>query len=215
LTDGLTGVANRRQFDASLEREWLSARREACPLSLLMIDVDHFKLYNDRYGHAQGDSCLRNIAAALDQTCRRAGDLTARCGGEEFMILLPGTPRDGAWHMANRVLDAVRKLDIPHQDSPATRKVSVSIGIACYDEASDCWAAEPGELRYAGDSLRHRSGSDLLLAADRAVYCAKRAGRARAKICEIGAAQGMEAVVDNTPRGTKRVQIQGPVSTAR
>jgi diguanylate cyclase (GGDEF)-like protein len=208
LTDSLTGIANRRQFDGSLEREWLCARRDAKPLSLLMIDVDHFKLFNDRYGHAKGDSCLRNIAAALAATCRRPSDLAARCGGEEFMILLPMTPREGAWHMADRLLDAVRKLDIAHEDSPASRKVTVSIGIACYDAASDCWQAEPRELRFARDSTHHHSGSDLLLAADRAVYSAKRAGRDRAKLCDIGDAEALERSADNTSRRTTRPPLQ-------
>src|ERR1700678_1598089 len=95
-TDALTGISNRRQFDVSLEREWLRAKRSREPVSLLMIDVDHFKLYNDLYGHPQGDICLRQVTQALQSTCRRPADLVARYGGEEFMILLPQTPRQGA-----------------------------------------------------------------------------------------------------------------------
>ena len=110
-TDGLTGVANRRQFDVSLESEWRRAQRSGEPVSLLMIDVDHFKLYNDLYGHPQGDICLCRVTQALRSTCGRPADLVARYGGEEFMILLPQTPREGANHMAQRqVLDAVTAL---------------------------------------------------------------------------------------------------------
>src|SRR6202789_1296224 len=103
-TDALTGVANRRQFDELLEREWLRARRSGEPVSLLMIDVDHFKLYNDLYGHPKGDICLRHVAQVLKRACRRPADIVARYGGEEFMILLPETPRQGRQRMPQQVL---------------------------------------------------------------------------------------------------------------
>src|SRR6202790_3045633 len=115
-TDALTGVAKRRQFDESLEREWLRARRAGDPVSLLMIDVDHFKLYNDLYGHPKGDICLRWVAQALVSACKRPADLVARYGGEEFVMLLPQTPRHGAEHVAIQVLDAVKALGIFHED---------------------------------------------------------------------------------------------------
>lgn len=106
-TDGLTGVGNRRNFDDMLDREWQRARRQGTALALLLIDVDHFKLYNDRYGHPMGDTCLKRVARSLDGTVRRTADFVARCGGEEFAILLPNTDRDGAVCMAQRALDAI------------------------------------------------------------------------------------------------------------
>jgi len=167
-TDGLTGVANRRQFDVSLQSEWLRAHRSGEPLSLLMIDVDHFKLFNDLYGHSQGDTCLCRVTQALQSACRRPADLLARYGGEEFMILLPQTPRQGAKHMAQHVLDAVRALGISHENSPTARHLTVSVGIGCYDDATACWASPAHGLR----------ACDLVEAADKALYCAKQAGRA-------------------------------------
>jgi diguanylate cyclase (GGDEF)-like protein len=174
-TDALTGVANRRQFDESLEREWLRARRSGDPVALLMIDVDHFKLYNDLYGHPKGDVCLRHVAQALSSACKRPADLVARYGGEEFMILLPQTPRCGAQRIAQQVLDAVAALGIFHEDSQTTHYVSVSVGIACFDDAS----ASRENLSHA---LR---ASDLVQAADKALYSAKQAGRGQAKLRDI------------------------------
>jgi len=174
-TDGLTGIANRRQFDVSLESEWLRAQRSGEPVSLLMIDVDHFKLYNDLYGHPQGDMCLCRVTQALRSTCRRPADLVARYGGEEFMILLPQTPREGAKHMAQQVLDAVAALGIFHENSQTTHYVSVSVGIGCFDDASACWASEVHGL----------CAADLIQAADKALYSAKQAGRARATLRDI------------------------------
>jgi diguanylate cyclase (GGDEF)-like protein len=174
-TDALTGVANRRQFDESLEREWLRARRSGDPVALLMIDVDHFKLYNDLYGHPKGDVCLRHVAQALLSACKRPADLVARYGGEEFMILLPQTPRCGAQRIAQQVLDAVAALGIFHEDSQTTHYVSVSVGIACFDDAS----ASRENLSHA---LR---ASDLVQAADKALYSAKQAGRGQAKLRDI------------------------------
>jgi diguanylate cyclase (GGDEF)-like protein len=174
-TDGLTGVANRRQFDVSLESEWRRAQRSGEPVSLLMIDVDHFKLYNDLYGHPQGDTCLCRVTQALRSTCGRPADLVARYGGEEFMILLPQTPREGANHMAQQVLDAVAALGIFHENSQTTHYVSVSVGIGCFDHASAGWASEVHGL----------CASDLVQAADKALYSAKQAGRARATLRDI------------------------------
>jgi diguanylate cyclase (GGDEF)-like protein len=174
-TDSLTGVANRRQFDESLEREWLRARRSGDPVSLLMIDVDHFKLYNDRYGHPKGDVCLRHVTQALLSACKGPADLVARYGGEEFVILLPQTPRHGAQHMAQQVIDEVAAIGIFHEDSQTTHHVSVSVGIACFDDASACWENDSHALR----------ASDLVQAADKALYSAKRAGRGQAKLRDI------------------------------
>ena len=175
-TDALTGVANRRLFDESLKREWLRGRRTGDALSLLLIDVDHFKLYNDRYGHPQGDDCLRQVAQALMSACHRPADLAARYGGEEFMLLLPQTPVQGAQWVAERVLAAVQALGIPHeglvdQGSAAISRpiVSVSVGVACHDDGSICRAASHATCKPGA----------LVLAADQALYAAKRAGRAR------------------------------------
>jgi diguanylate cyclase (GGDEF)-like protein len=172
--DPLTGVANRRLFDSTLTHEWLRARRTADPLSLLLIDVDHFKQYNDRYGHLPGDDCLRRVAHALAQTCQRPADLVARYGGEEFMVLLPLTPRAGADHVARRLHDAIRSLGSEHADGVGGA-VTVSVGIACHDGASPCATAAHENCR----------ASDLVLAADSALYDAKHAGRAQSKRREI------------------------------
>jgi diguanylate cyclase (GGDEF)-like protein len=174
-TDALTGVANRRQFDESLEREWLRARRESDPVSLLMIDVDHFKLYNDLYGHPKGDDCLRHLTQAFVSACKRPADLVARYGGEEFTILLPQTPRHVAKHIAGQVLDTVAALGIFHEDSRTTHYVSVSIGIGCFDDASASWAKDSHAL----------NASDLIRAADGALYSAKQAGRAQAMLHDV------------------------------
>jgi diguanylate cyclase (GGDEF)-like protein len=184
-TDGLTGVANRRHFDDMLEREWWRSCRSRDPLALLLVDVDHFKLYNDRYGHPKGDICLQNVAQALTNTLRRSADLVARYGGEEFGVVLPQTMRSGAEHMAQRMLDAVAALGIPHAASDTSPIVSVSIGVAYYDEAN----AEPPkgvtEARFRGTDHIQSTEADLVLAADRALYSAKHAGRARAMLLDV------------------------------
>jgi diguanylate cyclase (GGDEF)-like protein len=177
-TDSLTGIANRRQLDVALECEWLRAQRCSDPFSLLMIDVDHFKLYNDLYGHPQGDVCLRCVTQALRSVCKRPADLVARYGGEEFVILLPQTPRQGAQHMAQRVLDAVAEFGIFHEKSQTTHYVTVSVGIGCFDDVSASWASESHGL----------CASDLVDAADKALYSAKQAGRARVGLQDIAQA---------------------------
>jgi diguanylate cyclase (GGDEF)-like protein len=182
-TDALTGIANRRQFDESLGREWLRAQRSGDPVSLLMIDVDHFKLYNDLYGHPKGDICLQHVTQALLSACKRPADLVARYGGEEFIILLPYTPRQGAQHMAQKVLETVAAFGIFHEDSATTHYVTVSVGIACYDDVSTCWVNPP--LQHRDDVNTRRSAGNLILAADQALYSAKRAGRAQAKLRDI------------------------------
>jgi diguanylate cyclase (GGDEF)-like protein len=181
--DVLTGVANRRLFEEMLEREWLRARRAGEYVSLLLVDVDHFKLFNDRYGHPKGDACLRDIALALVGVCQRPADLVARYGGEEFSVLLPQTPQSGAERMAGKVLDAVRTLSIRHEDSPTAPHVSVSVGIASYD-ASTYLVSPSAEHRF-GDASHGPCARDLVLAADQALYSAKRAGRAQAKLQNI------------------------------
>jgi len=176
--DALTEVSNRRAFDQALAVEWKRGLRVGAPLSLLLVDVDHFKRFNDRYGHPAGDGCLRSVAQALRGVCLRPSDLAARYGGEEFALLLPHTPRAGAEHLARRVLGAVAGLGIPHEASPTAQTVTVSVGVACYDERSPCW----GE--HAAGSLENphvtRTASDLVRCADQALYDAKRGGRAQA-----------------------------------
>ncbi|CZF77745.1 Phytochrome-like protein cph2 [Grimontia celer] len=126
--DSLTQVPNRRMLDERLEEEWRRALRYQTPLSILIVDIDHFKQYNDKYGHALGDQCLTQVAEALSQVERRAGALLARFGGEEFVFLLPGSNRENAISVANRALEAVRKLEIPHGDSPVAPIVTISAG---------------------------------------------------------------------------------------
>lgn len=179
--DSLTGIANRRAFDRSLAREWLVARRSGNSISLLSVDMDHFKSYNERYGRQQGDECLRQVAAALVSACRRPADIVARYEGQEFMMLLPQTARLGAEHIGRRVLDAVQALDIRHEESLPTGYLSVSVGIAFRDDRS----------KQKIDDARLTAG-DLVLAANKALGFAKRAGRARAKLRDIADIDGPE-----------------------
>jgi len=159
--DALTGIANRRRFDAALEQESGRLARVGMPLALLMIDVDHFKTYNDNYGHPAGDECLRRIAQLLQRHARRPGDLVARYGGEEFAILLPNTDLAGARRLAEDVRAALISIMMPHQGNPAGI-VTVSIGLHAIA---------------AGDKL-HGAGW-LVECADQALYAAKAAGRNR------------------------------------
>ena len=159
-SDGLTGLANRRLFNSSLATEWRRALRDERSLSILMIDVDEFKAFNDTYGHQDGDLCLKAVARCIDDRARRPGDLAARYGGEEFALILPSTDAAGAAFLGEALRQAIRDLAIPH--AAASRKVvTVSIGIA---------TGVP----------RNANGSDALLrAADAALYAAKLAGRDR------------------------------------
>lgn len=159
--DSLTGLANRRHFDHSLAREWERLRRENRSMAVLFIDVDFFKPYNDTYGHAAGDDCLERVGKALATAARRPGDLVARYGGEEFVVLLPGTELAGAREVAERILQEVDALALPHAGSQVASHVTVSIGVAVRLPS----AGEPPQV--------------LLDAADKAVYAAKRAGRHR------------------------------------
>ncbi len=128
--DALTEIPNRRRFDEVMEREWHRATRSNYPISLMIIDIDHFKLYNDTYGHGQGDDCLRSVATSMARSLRRAGDFLARYGGEEFAVVLPDTPAPQALETAQNILNAVDELAIPHKTSPVRPHVSISIGIA-------------------------------------------------------------------------------------
>ncbi|GLR89284.1 sensor domain-containing diguanylate cyclase [Bradyrhizobium iriomotense] len=161
-TDGLTGLANRRAFDERLAEEWARARRDGTQLSLLLIDVDHFKKFNDHYGHLAGDGCLRALGKILASHARRTADLAARYGGEEFALLLPNTGADGCAQIGEEIRDGLRDLAMLHAQNPPSRLVTVSVGAATSlpsQTATDCNA--------------------LVAAADRALYAAKDSGRDR------------------------------------
>ncbi len=159
FNDGLTGVANRRWFDERLQVEWLRCRRNRMPLSLILLDLDHFKSYNDRYGHQAGDDCLRLVAQSMKARLGRPADLLARYGGEEFVCLLPETPIDGARAKADDLGKGVLSLNIANADSPTAAVVTMSCGVA---------SAMP-----SGDS----TPAELLQRADEMLYAAKHAGR--------------------------------------
>ena len=128
--DGLTGVANRRRFDSILEVEWANARRNNQPLSVIMLDIDHFKQYNDHYGHLQGDACLKQVAQVLNSAATRARDLFARFGGEEFVLVLPETDGKSAAKIAERCRNLIFKEQIAHAASPTSQILTLSIGVS-------------------------------------------------------------------------------------
>ncbi len=161
LQDGLTDLANRRRFDAAIDEEYARAMRNQTSLALVMLDVDHFKKYNDQYGHPQGDECLKKISKSLKTASTRPGDLVARYGGEEFAILLPGTDMGGATAVAERVRLAIQAMQIVHAGN-AGSVVTISAGVA---------AMVP--------SRKYNSPADLILLADQALYEAKESGRNR------------------------------------
>lgn len=150
--DGLTGIANRRHFNAMLRREWRRARRQGQPLALALVDVDHFKPYNDSLGHQAGDRALQRVADTLAGTARRAEDLVARYGGEEFAVILPGIDEEGALVLAERLRQAVESLGLPHPASPVARVITVSLGVACQLPGCAAWA-DPEELVREADTL--------------------------------------------------------------
>jgi diguanylate cyclase (GGDEF)-like protein len=186
-TDGLTGVANRHLFDQMLEREWRRSRRGADPISLLLVDVDHFQLYNEHYGRPRGDACLQRVTKAVGDSCRRAADLVARGGADELMVLLPQTPREGAELIAHRILDAVHALQLVHVKSPTKANLSVSVGIGCYDELSACWSKAGLDHRRGGELQIACHANDLLLAADQALRSGKRDRYSQVRLCDISA----------------------------
>ena len=165
--DGLTGVFNRRHFDERLVSEWGRAARTGAALSVVLLDVDYFKRYNDRYGHQVGDDCLRRVAACLKAGLRRPADLVARYGGEEFVCLLPDTELRGALAVARQLGAAVHALQIEHGDSAAASVVTVSLGV-CSRGACAAAPATPA-LQGGAEALLH--------AADGQLYRAKAAGR--------------------------------------
>lgn len=158
--DGLTGLHNRRFLNENIEREWYRLRREKKPLSVIMFDVDFFKLYNDHYGHQGGDECLKEVAGRLRKQVKRASDILARYGGEEFAVVLPGTPAVGAGYVAESLREGVDSMKLPHEKSPFGH-VTLSVGVATLVPDND------------------HEFADLFNMADEALYAAKEAGRNR------------------------------------
>lgn len=158
-SDGLTGILNRRSFDNYLHKEWSRAHREKKEIALLLIDIDHFKAFNDHYGHQGGDACLRDVARELGENLRRPGDIVARYGGEEFVIVLPDSNLEGATSIAETLCEKIQGLNIRHEFSPVANCVTISLGVACILPSVDVTA-------------------DLLVKfADLALYRAKDGGR--------------------------------------
>ena len=167
MYDGLTNIKNRRFFDETFEKTFSEIKRDKKSLAVLMIDIDFFKLYNDNYGHGQGDETLRKVAKALEKTIKRASDFVARYGGEEFVILLKDINKDGVEAVANNLLNAIRELKITHEFSKIENYVTVSIGVSYYNSSSDITKLE------------------LLLKADETLYNVKNSGRNNFAILEV------------------------------
>ncbi len=157
--DSLTGIPNRRLFEEELGKEWARAKRDNAPLSLIMADIDHFKEYNDHYGHPAGDLCLVDVAQTLYHALSRPGDVAARIGGEEFAILLPQTDLNGAIAVAEQIRERILALNLPHEASPVASQVTLSFGVSSSELAS---VSSPAEL---------------IRTSDIALYEAKRCGR--------------------------------------
>lgn len=170
MRDGLTGISNRRSFDEAFAREWRRMQRECGELSIILIDIDFFKHYNDTYGHQEGDTCLKAVAAAIDRSVHRAGDLAARYGGEEFVVLLPATGINAAVELAERIRMTVEELSIPHTVSGAAPHITISLGVASI--------------------VPDQTGSPemLLNFADQGLYAAKASGRNRVKFAKAALA---------------------------
>jgi diguanylate cyclase (GGDEF)-like protein len=156
--DGLTAIFNRRFFDERLAMEWSRSGRNGAPISVILIDVDHFKRYNDCYGHLAGDACLRTVARRLKENLHRPADLVARYGGEEFGCILPETDLKGAMQLAAQLQNAVLKQQIPHADSPVTTCVTVSLGVASTEGPHD--GRSTAGLLALADTMLYRSKSD-------------------------------------------------------
>lgn len=172
FTDGLTGISNRRMFDKRLESEWMEARDTGKPVSLIVLDIDHFKRFNDIHGHIAGDECLKQVARALLNVVRRADDVVARFGGEEFIILLPETDQEVAHELATSCSDAIAQLRIPHGGSDVSPYVTASFGV--------------GTAR----STEPMSHETFVREVDRVLYRAKAAGRNAIAVREEGEVGG-------------------------
>ena len=167
VIDGLTQIPNRRKFDRYIAAEWTRLSRDKSPLSLILCDIDYFKLYNDTYGHPAGDRCLKRVAQAISKVVKRPSDLLARYGGEEFVLVLPQTPLEGAKYLAQQIRLQVQSLKIPHLRSSIDIYVTISLGVSCCIPNSD--------FNY----------EVLVAAADRGLYQAKARGRNQAVECKI------------------------------
>lgn len=161
MTDGLTGVSNRRSFEEHLSKVWGTAMREKRNISIIMIDIDHFKLFNDTYGHPTGDECLKTVARTINQLIRRQGDMVARYGGEEFIVVLGETGLTGASKVAELIRKNVEALKIPHSASKTSENVTISLGVSSITPAKDFLPEA------------------LVDASDKMLYKAKEAGRNR------------------------------------
>ncbi|WP_370462543.1 diguanylate cyclase domain-containing protein [Pseudomaricurvus sp. HS19] len=159
--DALTSIANRRQYDKAMDAEWHRALRNQTPVSLVIMDVDHFKQFNDHYGHVAGDRCLRQVAEALNGVSKRSSDLLARYGGEEFVLMLPNTDRDAALALAQKCCQLVKELRVPHAASATADVITISAGLA---------TMIPND---------HTDADSLFSAADKMLYLAKQNGRNR------------------------------------
>ena len=168
-TDALTGLANRRVFDETLQREWFRALREKQSISLILCDIDYFKLYNDRYGHLGGDDCLREVSACIKRSAIRKSDLTARYGGEEFVCILPDTRSEGAYHLAEKIRSTINERRLEHDSSKISDFLTLSLGVATVIPfENDCGA------------------EGLIKAADDALYASKEGGRNRVTVTDHG-----------------------------
>jgi len=176
MVDGLTGIANRRRFDQVLAAETRRMRRSGLPLSVIMIDVDHFKRYNDRYGHGAGDVCLRSVARAIAGSLRDQTYCTARYGGEEFGCILPDTGALDAQMIAERIRAAVHALNLAHEDSPTSSRVTISLGVASLAHLAQAIPARESDAARQADAA---IGTTLVALADEQLYEAKRRGRDR------------------------------------
>jgi diguanylate cyclase (GGDEF)-like protein len=164
VIDSLTGIPNRRSFSERILVEYGRSRREKQPLSLVLGDIDNFKLYNDTYGHKSGDECLKKVAAEMRRALRRPGDYCARYGGEEFIVILPDTGPTGARQLAEDIRHRIQALQIAHKNSPPLGVVTMSLGVAAMDAQTPCFY------------------EDLINAADQALYRAKGGGRNRVEV---------------------------------
>ncbi|NOY62013.1 MAG: diguanylate cyclase [Gammaproteobacteria bacterium] len=190
--DGLTGIGNRRRFDEFLESEWRRAIRESSPLSLILIDIDHFKPFNDNYGHQSGDECLQRVAQALARGVRRPSDLVARYGGEEFAVILPNTATEGAQKLAEALRVEVEALAVSHEHSSTADCVTISMGVA------------------STIPLTGMAAPELTKMADQALYRAKEAGRNR--FCVWRLEKDAVTAYDKEEERLSRVLADGPAS---
>jgi diguanylate cyclase (GGDEF)-like protein/PAS domain S-box-containing protein len=176
--DGLTGVANRRMFDTVLATEWANAQRTRQPLSLILLDIDHFKQFNDHYGHIQGDDCLKSVGLALSRAASRPRDFVGRFGGEEFVLVLPETDEAAARHIAERCRQQVRQQRIAHERSSVSSLLTISLGVG---------TIVPGA---------HDRPLDFLNSVDKLLYQAKQRGRDRLEVAKATAPSTLDGAAD-------------------